>query len=1059
MRGIYLNDIPVDLLLKYLSDQDLKSRNLSPKLSPIVRDYYEYSFEFSGDEYTMFSDLRLPEDEASLLDLAARVISDKEPSASPEDIESLELVSETPSTGRLYSVGDALTPFSSIMPYRYRFVSVPSSSINWFASVSGSISSDISSLSGVDISDSRDGTLLVESGSLSPLASQSGYSVFTGSTLRGFIVENTSIPYQEVDDLGRPLFIDESGNDTTQPFRPSKIARHSAAIKNAFFSARSENLSDPRQAAIGKLLPGVIGFYKRGPERELFYYEKIKRSFQYERVQLTGSESFVETRIAPYLVSGMPDVGDTFSEESPDYKFNTVLNLISTKRISAKFFNQSTFVMEAAKQPLASQEPVFVDVFSESVSYKGASYPVTMVTGQRRITVGSDSLLVTRNSTDEFDALRLPVKREVDPNYSRYYSKSNPLSVNGTLFSYNVNSASWSGESVRENIIAVNKASEVRFVVYGIGLTVIFSASIFSGGRSVKELSAGDLVIATGDTGETAVIYQVNNGKTAMVDVTASIPLSGGRLFVRSDLAYNGAQSDRLYQRGTIDAGRTTIMRIRPSIPLSKPSDSLLFKRFVTIGSDKKYVARSGDREYVSEGTTNYNIVRSSSGETVYSLGYIEYRVSVERSNLGISYFGQVVSGSVLSSDPMRFSIQKYVPAPTAVNIPLSSQYDVSGWTLSGSSFSRTYYLRDSFDRGFSVKVVETISKDPSNAANGTGTPRRSEFLDFSHTYTANSQPSFQLPSSRTVYRMSSVSGPQLETTFESRFIDFDHQLNDGSLALSTRGDYVPPDTISGMRSRAFRDMAAEFLDRQRTVFFTVDNMDSDENSPMKMRIYAESLEAIINGTPQGSGSISSTRPLLGASSLNTRIVLQSALENEIESVASKPFVRPQNYFDEEENSARSEVTNLSSVDRLLSYRLYPTNNDRYFVELERGKREKIMSESDYSEDARDEILLYDRNPVSRSVSASDFVRPIRRLISDMFYSGGNPESDPYVESFYKYYKEKLSSLDVPEEGDAGERTPIVRTVLRPLVVSDRSSLISELISRVLSRQEKWRVL
>lgn len=1036
MKGIYLNDIPMDLFLKYFTSEDLQDRLLEPKLIPDVRDYYVYDVAVDTDTYTMYS--TTPEDQVdSLKEQAVIELSGIVSGIETGDIDSVTLVS-TVSSAQMY-VSETIA--GATYPNRYRFEFASDGQVEGFIEVDGSIDT-ISDTSSISITDSRDTStdILGYLVNLSLNSAESRYYVYNASfsALVGYIYENDAAQRQKTDDLGRPLYVDESGNETAEGFRGSRALRHNEAIRGAFFAG--SNITDPRELSLAYFMPGVVGLYRQGSDRQLIYHELFDRSLDYERITLSG-ETYSDTVIPQSIKDELASVGDEYSVNTQERKLRTLIDFANVRRINAGVYDEPTFVFTAGSEVASMPgvgETMIVAASKRIINYEGKNYESSSVAGQETILVGSDNLDVFYNENLATTFVRLPVKKELNPSKSKYikaplFSSRNESDKIGYVYTFNAVSSTWTQKSL-ESVQATKNESEVKFDSGPYISTTVEN-------RQVRiPLYAGQKVFIT----STKTLKKVNSGETAL-EAASGI---SDHIYCSAGVSYNGAQSG-LY----IYSGSAWSLVPTSEYAQAKPLDSEIYTEYITVGTTRFTISESSAGVF-SNPTINgavYQIKRDSA-KPIYSLGYIEYRVSVSRDTTGVEYFGQVsaVSGS-------NFTLSKYAPtySDTGVN---GDDFDLEGFTYNSldGTYSRTYYLRDMIDRSLAVEVVEVISKSGDNADDAS-TPKWTEFIDYEHSIVSSGE-DFTTPAGDKIDRGSAVTSPSRLNTFMARFSEFGHSLVDGSFRISTRGDLIPDNIISSKRAEALGRMAADFLNRPGVNLFTVANIGQDEDSPMKMRLYCEALVSMSASAPRFSGSEPKRR---SEPSLSERVILQRAEQPSDQAIP--PAVYSDDYFAEEGAAAAAAVSSLNSIQKLAEYQVFPTNEARLISEFGSRARQKIMSQHTSTESALDYIgsTPFSGQRVTRT-SRLAFKPELSRDMSEFFYSSNSYSDRNFnVNNYYEYYKDKLDSIQSPVYPDEDSSfSSYKRTLLRSSLELDPEPLVEKILSRLEGGEEsEWRVL
>ncbi len=1043
MRGIHLNDVPLDIFLKYFNSDDLQDRLLEPKLIDDERDYYEYTVTVSGEgDFTVYSHLTKDGNDAdelvrqAFLELAPIIAGLEE---SDITLAGISAPVSTVSLGMMYV--SQFRP-GAIYPIRYSFEYAIDGETIHFIAVDGSID-EISDVTSIEITDTRTGDNAIGSGVYVNLvlnSAESRYYVYDSSSslLLGYVYENTESKRQKLDSLSRPVFIDESGNETSMGFRGSRMLRHSSALRSSFFSGGS--LFDPRELSFPAFLPGVVGLYKQGTEAELIYHEKFLRSKSYEQITLT-TESYSDVAITQEIKDGLDagsgSYGPVVSEES---RLRTLLDLSSVRRVAARFSDEPSFTFSIGSEVASNiddGDPIIVVAEKGEVSYDNVLYETSSSNGIDTISVGSQNLEIGYSEESGRNFVKIPVKKELDPANTLYYQKKILTAPErGYFYDYTTSSS-----KIVLEILSTKNESDV-FVV-GTSITGYFATLILKNKVTIKTITAGTMIFITSSN----QLKKLKSDSSGLE--SASIP-SNNLVFSRSDQAFNGAKGDTLY---TYSSGSWTASN--PS--MVRTSSIELYREYVTV-SDKRYdLAQDafGKISPVRIKEISYPI-QTGSSNPIYSLGYIEYPVFVTDRKIGVEYFGQVAS-----SGDRTFTLVKYSPTYEDTGVTMED-FDLDGYVYNSGdgSYTKTYYIRDYVDRSLAVEVTETISKSGDNA-DGSSTPNWTDFIDYNHTYTVSGvETAIDLNSGKKCFRSgAAITSPSTLERMYSRFTEFDHSLVDGTFRISTRGDLIPSNTVRLKRSQTLGRMGADFLNRPTSDLFTVSNVGNDENAPMKMRIYSEAVLSMVSSSPRR--RTTSGKPQ--SSSISEGTTMFQRIDRS-PTAGLSPAVYGDGYFSEEISRASASVSSSSGYQKLLSYSQFPTNESRVRSEFASLARSKIMSSHTSTESAKDDVVGYDRTTRERPNSRISLAGGISESLVEFFFSSNTySDRDFSVNNYYKYYKDKLDAIPLPVYPEESEQGSYKITALRSRLASEPGS--AYIVEKILSRfdesgsEEEWRVL
>jgi hypothetical protein len=380
MKGIYLNDIPMDLFLKYFSKDDLVDKDLEPSLLPDFRTFYKYSFSISAQTRYFYSLLPI----AKSTEIKENIILDLQDLYSntldTNSVGTLTLVS-TLTNEKVYVQTNRI----ALNNHRYFFQYDQDYEDNvnpfYFIEVDGTLNGDLADSDEITIKDSRtNADILGFEVDIVKEESPSGvviYNVYeTGSeVLVGFIYEHRRNFIQELNSLGQSLFLNEFGTKTTNSRKESSFLRHNSAIRKGF-----NNIVDPLDLIVLKFRPSVLGIYKRGEEEILAYYENFTRTFSYEKINLVDIQSGtpIDTiRIPQNIKSGITSSAPSnFDVNFRESKLKEVLNFFNVKRVKVVKNGDFYETINASELLNTADKNVFAEIYQKNLKYRDISYPV-----------------------------------------------------------------------------------------------------------------------------------------------------------------------------------------------------------------------------------------------------------------------------------------------------------------------------------------------------------------------------------------------------------------------------------------------------------------------------------------------------------------------------------------------------------------------------------------------------------------------------------------------------------------------------------------------------------
>jgi hypothetical protein len=443
MRGIKLNDIPMDLFLKYFSKEDLQDNYLEPKYVDEIRKVFKYTLSISSDTYYYYSSLNAGTtssngpDYTPLREIIAENFVDILPSITPSGI----TVSSVDS-GVNFQIYDTLGLTDS-RPYRYVleiYVDGPTTNtIIYFPSISGSgltnsINGNLEESTNYTIKDDRNNLdVFGEVIYLQASTDNNFYSIYLGSddSLVGYLFVNNKSIIQDVNNKGELLYVNESGNNTTNSLRQSNFLRHSGAIRNSFFNRPTfENLMSTT------FQPGVISLLGADREEYLAVYESFNRKIEMVEATFANTSGSFQNRLISTEIKNIIAGKTVFTE---------IDNLTSVKyRTLLDIFNIPTY--EALEIPIPyryktlsfleefeENTPIIIKVKRQTISLLNEEYPILIqpdgtarlnISGSKLFNEGTYNLQLTETENDllvsipiyktTFGNIRLPYEKKTN---------------------------------------------------------------------------------------------------------------------------------------------------------------------------------------------------------------------------------------------------------------------------------------------------------------------------------------------------------------------------------------------------------------------------------------------------------------------------------------------------------------------------------------------------------------------------------------------------------------------------------------------------------------------
>jgi hypothetical protein len=411
-NGIYLNDIPMDLFLKYFTKEDLEDRILEPSMVNDIRTFFKYTVSINSTNYTHYStfsnDVNLSQE---IREEIVYMFSDIVTGISNGDIDSIIAAG----SGDLVNAqAYSLREEGFVIPNKYYFEEKDGSYKRKFVLVNSLMEPAITTdLTGVSIADIRTNTTVVSGVSTFSIirkdvtSSIFYFEVYNNTTLVGYLRIYDASEIQEINSEGRLLYINESGNKTTEFIRRSNFLRHNRSIRKGIFS-----LENPIDIISLRFNPRTVGFYREGVSLKLAFYQNFERTVTYKRV----SSSFVSSneldsdveRIRPDIKSEIPNINDTYDVDTIESKIKEVADISLFRRISAQK-NGNMFTSLSSNQSFVQGEVVLVDTYERKLRFENINYAVNPSNVVSIQSSGNLANLEIKTASNGLDYLRLPI--------------------------------------------------------------------------------------------------------------------------------------------------------------------------------------------------------------------------------------------------------------------------------------------------------------------------------------------------------------------------------------------------------------------------------------------------------------------------------------------------------------------------------------------------------------------------------------------------------------------------------------------------------------------------
>jgi hypothetical protein len=279
MKGIYLNDIPFELFLKYFSRQSLADRVLRPKMVNYFATVYTYNLTVDSVPIvykSIYSDIN---------DIGDQLRIDLE-DLFPTDYDISDLLAENilvVSTPSAQEESIFVRPKNSMYVYPYEFYYEKIDVQEYYF-----VQEDGSS----NLIDSRNGEIIQSDVSLTDQGNRSLVLSSTG-TLLGYLYYNRTFRIQESNELGQLIFLDSIGLDTTRRIDKNNFLYHNRLIRTNWFDIVN------KEDLVKGFDPGKVGIINTGLFKKAMFYEKFRITKLYEKISKPVGEYFELTTVTP----------------------------------------------------------------------------------------------------------------------------------------------------------------------------------------------------------------------------------------------------------------------------------------------------------------------------------------------------------------------------------------------------------------------------------------------------------------------------------------------------------------------------------------------------------------------------------------------------------------------------------------------------------------------------------------------------------------------------------------------------------------------------------------
>jgi len=449
MKGIYLNDIPMDLFLKYFSQSDLKDSKLTPVMENYRSKLDTYQIVKGGVTYLYRTSATVNfADNNNAIDVITKDINysfiDLFPSPS-------FLLSGTYIIDRLSTDNNEYDIYSNpivkyIYPYRYYFENVDSV-FNYFIEVQDSddevinLETSTLPLSNLKLVDARRNVAIVSNVTVSK---ENGfYTIRDGLTLLGKLYLNDTFKVNTKDAFGNYLYLDQFQNQTTLAYQYSNFIRHNNMLRVGF-----NGLIDHSELLFLNFNPSCVGIVDEGRRSKLKFYEPFTKNKQYKIVSEEQSIFTLDT-VDSVLWDELDLVDNKTKVDTENLKFSKEILDISTLptfkgSLSVLKENTITFrpIANYSNTGLNVGDVIIAENYKEKSLLRGKYYDIIQdVNGPYIKYAGNDTRIIVEKSF-YFAVIQLQKDAE---GYFINIEKNNKLEVvraikiGTTNFSYFIN--------------------------------------------------------------------------------------------------------------------------------------------------------------------------------------------------------------------------------------------------------------------------------------------------------------------------------------------------------------------------------------------------------------------------------------------------------------------------------------------------------------------------------------------------------------------------------------------------------------------------------------------
>ena len=358
MKGIYLNEIPMDLFFKYFNQTNLQNNRLEPVMERYLANTYTYTITITDGHTSHSRDITYKSIFKSFDETTPQLLGDIA-DLIVKPLESITVIgpSEPSTETELVYIRTGNEIFVYPYPTYFRY---ENGDTNYFASLNTEKNSLIDARTGASFE--AELTTVTDAGRIK---------VYKAGALLGYLYYNKILEVKSYDEITKKqLFLDEYGQQTTRTTSVSNFLRH-----NSLLRANFSNLIDKNEVIVDKFTPGVIGILDTGLAKKAIYYENFTRTINYSKPGSIDGDDIRYTEINKEVYSNAP-----YQEVADDFAIKEVLNFSELTTYKRKFVEELSTTIKASNVGYVNYpeigEHIILQTYRDFVQYKDTKYLV-----------------------------------------------------------------------------------------------------------------------------------------------------------------------------------------------------------------------------------------------------------------------------------------------------------------------------------------------------------------------------------------------------------------------------------------------------------------------------------------------------------------------------------------------------------------------------------------------------------------------------------------------------------------------------------------------------------